>query len=192
MTSGLTTVAYIGAAILFILSLGGLSQQETARRGNLFGIIGMVIAILATILGTKTGGYAVLIPGVLIGAVIGAFVASKVEMVQMPQLVAMLHSFVGLAAVLVGIVTKMHADATGIEAGVAHELEIVIGVFIGASPSPDRSSPSANCRAPSAASRSCCQDAIGLISPEYSAPCGWAMSSSTPVLPRLGWCHSSS
>ena len=73
-----------------------------ARRGNLLGIIGMVIAILATIMGTKTGGYTVLIPGVVVGAVIGAFVASRVEMVQMPQLVAMLHSFVGLAAVLVG------------------------------------------------------------------------------------------
>jgi H+-translocating NAD(P) transhydrogenase subunit beta len=133
MTSGLTNVAYIGAAILFILSLGGLSQQETARRGNLFGIVGMVIAILATILGTKTGGYAVLIPGVLIGAVIGAFVASKVEMVQMPQLVAMLHSFVGLAAVLVGFASYLDPNAQYVGAEkTIHEVEIYLGVFIGA------------------------------------------------------------
>src|ERR1700674_742101 len=133
MTSGLTNVAYIGAAILFILSLGGLSQQETARRGNLFGIVGMVIAILATILGTKTGGYAVLIPGVLVGAVIGAFVASKVEMVQMPQLVAMLHSFVGLAAVLVGFASYLDPNAQYVGAEkTIHEVEIYLGVFIGA------------------------------------------------------------
>jgi H+-translocating NAD(P) transhydrogenase subunit beta len=133
MTSGLTTVAYIGAAILFILSLGGLSQQETARRGNLFGITGMVIAILATILGTKTGGYTELIPAVLVGALIGAFVASRVEMVQMPQLVAMLHSFVGLAAVLVGFASYLDPNAhfQGAEKTI-HEVEIFLGIFIGA------------------------------------------------------------
>ena len=133
MTSGLTTVAYIGAAILFILSLGGLSQQETARRGNLFGVIGMVIAIVATIFGAVTGGLAVLAPAVLIGAVIGAFVASRVEMVQMPQLVAMLHSFVGLAAVLVGFASYLdpHAHYQGAEKTI-HEVEIYLGVFIGA------------------------------------------------------------
>jgi NAD(P) transhydrogenase subunit beta len=133
MTSGLTTVAYIGAAILFILSLGGLSQQETARRGNLFGITGMVIAILATILGTKTGGYTELIPTVLVGALIGAFVASRVGMVQMPQLVAMLHSFVGLAAVLVGFASYLDPNAhfQGAEKTI-HEVEIFLGIFIGA------------------------------------------------------------
>ncbi|PWT76622.1 MAG: NAD(P) transhydrogenase subunit beta, partial [Proteobacteria bacterium] len=103
MASGLITVSYIGAAILFILSLGGLSQQETARRGNVYGIIGMAIAIVVTVLGLNAGGYGVLVPAMIVGALIGAFVASKVEMTQMPQLVAMLHSFVGLAAVLVGI-----------------------------------------------------------------------------------------
>jgi NAD(P) transhydrogenase subunit beta len=133
MTSGLTSVAYIGAAILFILSLGGLSQQETARRGNLLGIIGMVIAVLATIMGTKTGGYTVLIPAVLIGAVIGASVASRVGMVQMPQLVAMLHSFVGLAAVLVGFASYLDPSAhfQGAEKTI-HEVEIFLGIFIGA------------------------------------------------------------
>jgi NAD(P) transhydrogenase subunit beta len=133
MTSGLTTVAYLGAAILFILSLGGLSQQETARRGNLFGVIGMVIAIVATIFGAVTGGLAVLAPAVLIGAVIGAFVASRVEMVQMPQLVAMLHSFVGLAAVLVGFASYLDPNAhyQGAEKTI-HEVEIYLGVFIGA------------------------------------------------------------
>ena len=133
MTSGLTTVAYIGAAILFILSLGGLSQQETARRGNLFGIIGMVIAIIATVFGTVTAGLTVLLPAVLVGAVIGALVASRVEMVQMPQLVAMLHSFVGLAAVLVGFASYLDPNAhyEGAEKTI-HEVEIYLGVFIGA------------------------------------------------------------
>jgi H+-translocating NAD(P) transhydrogenase subunit beta len=133
MTPGLTTAAYIGAAILFILSLGGLSQQETARRGNLFGIAGMVIAIVATVFDSVTGGISVLIPGVLVGAVIGAFVASRVEMVQMPQLVAMLHSFVGLAAVLVGFASYLDPNShyEGTEKTI-HELEIFVGVFIGA------------------------------------------------------------
>ena len=133
MTSGLTTVAYIGAAILFILSLGGLSQQETARRGNLFGIIGMVIAIIATVFGTVTASLTVLLPAVLVGAVIGALVASRVEMVQMPQLVAMLHSFVGLAAVLVGFASYLDPNAhyEGAEKTI-HEVEIYLGVFIGA------------------------------------------------------------
>ena len=133
MTSGLTTVAYIGAAILFILSLGGLSQQETARRGNFFGIIGMVIAIIATVFGTVTAGLTVLLPAVLVGAVIGALVASRVEMVQMPQLVAMLHSFVGLAAVLVGFASYLDPNAhyEGAEKTI-HEVEIYLGVFIGA------------------------------------------------------------
>jgi H+-translocating NAD(P) transhydrogenase subunit beta len=133
MTAGLTTASYIGAAILFILSLGGLSQQETARRGNLFGIIGMVLAIVATVFGAKVGGYAMLVPVVIVGALVGAFVASRVEMVQMPQLVAILHSFVGLAAVLVGIASYIDPNShfTGAEK-VIHEVEIYLGVFIGA------------------------------------------------------------
>src|SRR3972149_4767370 len=102
MTQGLVTVAYIGASILFILSLGGLSHPETARRGNLYGVIGMTIAILATVLGKVTGSFGILIGAVLVGGGIGAFLANKVKMTEMPELVAILHSFVGLAAVLVG------------------------------------------------------------------------------------------
>ena len=133
MTPGLVNVSYIAAAILFILSLGGLSQQETARRGNLYGVAGMVIAIVATVMGAKVVGYGVLLPAVLIGGLIGAFVASRVEMVQMPQLVAMLHSFVGLAAVLVGIASYLDPNAhfEGAEKTI-HEVEIFLGVFIGA------------------------------------------------------------
>src|SRR5258706_4554491 len=133
MTTGLVTVSYIGAAILFILSLGGLSQQETARRGNLYGVTGMVIAILATVLGGQATGFGVLLPAVIVGALIGAFVAARVEMVQMPQLVAMLHSFVGLAAVLVSIASYVDPNAhfEGTEKTI-HEVEIYLGVFIGA------------------------------------------------------------
>ena len=133
MATGLITVSYIGAAILFILSLGGLSQQETARRGNIYGFIGMVIAMVATIAGIQTSGYAVLFPAMIVGALIGVFVASRVEMTQMPQLVAMLHSFVGMAAVLVGVATYLDPGAhfEGTEKTI-HEVEIFLGVFIGA------------------------------------------------------------
>jgi NAD(P) transhydrogenase subunit beta len=133
MAAGFITVSYIGAAILFILSLGGLSQQKTARRGNIYGVIGMAIAIVATIVGIQTSGYAVLFPGMIVGALIGVFVASRVEMTQMPQLVAMLHSFVGLAAVLVGVASFLDPGAhfEGSEKTI-HEVEIFLGVFIGA------------------------------------------------------------
>ncbi len=133
MTAGLTTVAYIAASILFILSLGGLSHQETARRGNIYGIVGMAIAILVTILATQIDDYTVLGLAVLVGGAIGLFVASRVEMTQMPQLVAILHSFVGLAAVLVGIGSYVDPDTVfeGAEK-VIHEVEIFLGVFIGA------------------------------------------------------------
>jgi NAD(P) transhydrogenase subunit beta len=133
MAAGFITVSYIGAAILFILSLGGLSQQETARRGNIFGVIGMLTAIVATIVGIQTSGYAVLFPAMIVGALIGVFVASRVEMTQMPQLVAMLHSFVGLAAVLVGVASFLDPGAhfEGTEKTI-HEVEIFLGVFIGA------------------------------------------------------------
>ena len=133
MTQGLITVSYIGASILFILSLGGLSNQETARRGNLYGIIGMTIAILATVLGAQVTGYGLLIPCMIIGGAAGIFVATRVEMTQMPQLVAMLHSFVGLAAVLVGIASYIDPNThfEGVEKTI-HEVEIYLGVFIGA------------------------------------------------------------
>src|SRR5262245_29706495 len=133
MTIGYITVAYLGAAILFILSLGGLSKQETAGRGNVYGVLGMAIAIAATVFGVHVGGLIVLIPAILVGALIGATVAGRVEMTQMPQLVAMLHSFVGLAAVLVGISSYVDPDVTfvGVEQTI-HEVEIFLGVFIGA------------------------------------------------------------
>ena len=133
MAAGFITVSYIGAAILFILSLAGLSQQETARRGNIYGFTGMVIAIVATISGLHTGNFAILLPAVIVGALIGVFVASKVEMTQMPQLVAILHSFVGLAAVLVGVASFLDPGAhfEGAEKTI-HEVEIFLGVFIGA------------------------------------------------------------
>jgi NAD(P) transhydrogenase subunit beta len=133
MSTGLVTVAYIGASILFILSLGGLSHQETARRGNVYGMVGMAVAILATILGSQVDSYIVLVLAVIVGGGVGVYLASKVEMTQMPQLVAILHSFVGLAAVLVGIATYLDPTAayTGVEKTI-HEVEIFVGVFIGA------------------------------------------------------------
>jgi proton-translocating NAD(P)+ transhydrogenase subunit beta len=133
MAAGIITVSYIGSAILFILSLAGLSQQETARRGNIYGVIGMAIAIVATIVALRSGNYAILFPAMIVGALAGVFVASKVEMTQMPQLVAILHSFVGLAAVLVGIASYLDPGAAfeGTEKTI-HEIEIYLGVFIGA------------------------------------------------------------
>ena len=99
---GFVTSAYIGASILFILSLGGLSHQETARRGNVYGIVGMALAILATLASDQVSGLGWIILAMLIGGAIGLFFAIRVQMTQMPELVAMMHSFVGLAAVLVG------------------------------------------------------------------------------------------
>jgi H+-translocating NAD(P) transhydrogenase subunit beta len=135
MNSSLVTVAYIAASGLFILSLAGLSNQETARKGNLFGIIGMAIALLATALGghLNLSGYGTLIAMIIPAALIGATLASRVAMTSMPELVAILHSFVGLAAVLVGIGNYLSAEVslTGAEATV-HQIEIYLGVFIGA------------------------------------------------------------
>ncbi len=132
MSNNLVTLAYITAIVLFILSLGGLSNQETAKRGNLYGIIGMVLAIAATAFGAGLTNYValvgVLIPGVLIGAVM----ASRVEMTAMPELVAMLHSFVGLAAVLVGVGNYLQPEAALVGAEeTIHLVEIYVGVFIG-------------------------------------------------------------
>jgi len=134
MNPGLTTVSYIGAAILFILSLSGLSRQDTARRGNFYGAIGMGIAILATVFGAGVTSYTLLIPAVLIGAAIGTMLALRVEMTGMPELVAILHSFVGLAATLVGFASYLdptaHFDSNAERA--IHEIEVFVGVFIGA------------------------------------------------------------
>nr|WP_256930021.1 Re/Si-specific NAD(P)(+) transhydrogenase subunit beta [Shewanella xiamenensis] len=98
----MVTAAYIIAAVLFIFSLAGLSKQETAKHGNLFGITGMAIALLATIFNPDTSGVAWIIVAMVIGGAIGVRLALKVEMTEMPELVAVLHSFVGMAAVLVG------------------------------------------------------------------------------------------
>ncbi|MGB3768375.1 MAG: Re/Si-specific NAD(P)(+) transhydrogenase subunit beta [Phormidesmis sp.] len=131
--SNLITVAYIAAIILFILSLSGLSNQETAKRGNLYGIIGMALAIGATALGASISNYTALIAVIVPGVVIGAFLASRVEMTEMPELVAVLHSFVGLAAVLVGIGNYLQPESglVGAEETI-HMIEIYVGVFIGA------------------------------------------------------------
>ncbi len=133
MTSSLTTVAYIIAGVLFILSLGGLSNQESSRRGNMYGIIGMLIAAIATTVTIKSSGYPVLGGVMAVGAIIGGLLAARVAMTSMPQLVAILHSFVGLAAVLVGYASYLAPGQTltGTEARI-HEAEIFIGVFIGA------------------------------------------------------------
>ena len=129
----MATVAYIVAAVLFVLSLAGLSHQTTARRGNLLGIIGMILAMGATIWGVMTGGYGSMVIGIIPAVAIGAVLAARVPMTGMPELVAMLHSFVGLAAVLVGI--SSHIEP-GIEVPeremLIHEIEIFVGVFIGA------------------------------------------------------------
>ena len=133
MAQGLVTISYLAACILFILSLGGLSSPETARRGNLYGMVGMAIAILATIFSGSVTSYGVLILAMLVGGSIGAFAAGKVKMTEMPELVAMLHSFVGMAAVLVGFVSFMDPNAafTGVERTI-HETEIYLGILIGA------------------------------------------------------------
>src|SRR5512145_226128 len=104
MSASLSSMAYIGAAILFILSLGGLSNPETARRGNLFGMVGMTIAVLATVLGPRVtaAGIPYIVGALVVGGAIGLFAAKKVQMTQMPELVALMHSLVGLAACLVG------------------------------------------------------------------------------------------
>jgi H+-translocating NAD(P) transhydrogenase subunit beta len=132
MTTSLITIAYIAASALFILSLGGLSQQETARRGNMYGIAGMVIALVATAAAMNVGGLPVLLAALVPGLVIGAILASRVQMTSMPELVAILHSFVGLAAVLVGFATYLgpHGNMTAAEMNL-HTAEIYIGVCIG-------------------------------------------------------------
>ena len=137
MTSSLATVSYLGATILFILCLGGLSNQETARRGNLFGIVGMAIAVVATILGPQVtaGGLPYILGAMVVGAAIGLYAARVVKMTQMPELVALMHSLVGLAAMLVGyanyIDPAVSANLTPAEKTI-HEIEMYVGVLIGA------------------------------------------------------------
>ncbi|MBD1226455.1 Re/Si-specific NAD(P)(+) transhydrogenase subunit beta [Xenorhabdus griffiniae] len=133
MSNGIVTAAYIVAAILFIFSLAGLSRHESSRRGNILGIVGMAIALIATILGPDTGKIGWIILAMVIGAVIGIRLAKKVEMTEMPELVAILHSFVGLAAVLVGFNSFITHDnfASAIMENI-HLTEVFLGVFIGA------------------------------------------------------------
>jgi len=133
MSYGIVTAGYIAASILFILALGGLSDQEKAKRAIWYGIIGMGIAVFVTVFGPQVTSYWFLIPMMAIGAVIGTVVAQRVEMTGMPQLVAALHSFVGLAAVFIGFNSYLHAPVGLSNAeSVIHEVEIFIGVFIGA------------------------------------------------------------
>jgi len=137
MSSSLTSVAYLGATILFILSLGGLSNPETSRRGNLYGMIGMTIAVLATVFGPRVTmeGLPWIIGAMVVGGSIGLYAARKVQMTQMPELVALMHSLVGLAACLVGYANYIDPMAslnlTSAEKAI-HEIEVYVGILIGA------------------------------------------------------------
>ena len=132
---GIISVSYIIATILFILALGGLSNQETARRGNWYGIIGMAVALVATILGIVTANYVPLFIALLVGGSIGLVAARRVQMTQMPELVAILHSLVGLAAVAVGFANFMDPERLSHYMGVEltiHDIETYLGILIGA------------------------------------------------------------
>ena len=131
--SNTVTAIYIAASVLFILSLGGLSNQEKAKRAVWFGIVGMALAVFGTVFGPQVSGFIWIIPMIVIGSIIGTVVAQRVEMTGMPQLVAALHSFVGIAAVFIGI--NSHIDPPDNLFGaelIIHDIEIFIGVFIGA------------------------------------------------------------
>ena len=145
MSATLATASYIGATILFILSLGGLSNPESSRRGNLYGMIGMTIAVLATLLGPRVtaAGYAWIVGAMVVGGGIGLYASRVVRMTQMPELVALMHSLVGLAAMLVGFAAYIdpasgfqfidgQAVALTSAEKIIHELEIYIGILIGA------------------------------------------------------------
>ncbi|MET8520501.1 Re/Si-specific NAD(P)(+) transhydrogenase subunit beta [Nocardioides sp. NPDC004968] len=128
--------AYLVAALLFILSLAGLSKHETASQGWLYGVGGMTLALVATVIQVVDGGTTtaviVLVVAVSVGAVIGLWRAKVVEMTGMPELIALLHSFVGLAAVLIGWNGHLEAAAGHVHGGAIHSAEVFIGVFIGA------------------------------------------------------------
>ena len=135
LSSNLTTIAYLGAAILFILSLGGLSNPETSRRGNFYGMVGMTLAVMATVLGPRVtiAGLPWIIGALAVGGAIGLYAARKVQMTQMPELVALMHSLVGLAACLVGFASYVDTSIVyeGAEKTI-HEIEIYLGILIGA------------------------------------------------------------
>ena len=132
MPEGIITISYLVAGILFILSLGGLSNQETARKGNIYGIVGMGIAILATLFSQEVSGLGWLILLMLPAGALGILVATRVQMTSMPELVAILHSFVGAAAVLVGVVSYQGSGSFSGSELIIHEVEIIIGVIVGA------------------------------------------------------------
>src|SRR5512134_174006 len=137
MSATLATVSYIGATILFILSLGGLSNPESSRRGNLYGMTGMTIAVLATVFGPRVTGAGIpwIVGAMAVGGAIGLYAARVVKMTQMPELVALMHSLVGLAAMLVGFANYIDPAAQAGFTGAAksiHEMEIYIGILIGA------------------------------------------------------------
>src|SRR5450756_2216130 len=136
MSATLATASYIGATILFILSLGGLSNPESSRRGNLYGMIGMTIAVLATVFGPQvtSPGYAWIVGAMVVGGSVGLYASRVVRMTQMPELVALMHSLVGLAAMLVGYANYIDPAASAEFTGAAksiHEMEIYIGILIG-------------------------------------------------------------
>ena len=133
LSQGVMTASYIGASILFILALGGLSSQESSKRGNYFGMAGMALALVATVLGVVTANWFILIVTMGGGAAVGLMLAKKVQMTQMPELVAILHSMVGLAAVLVGYATFLDHETVYVGAEkTIHDIEIYLGVLIGA------------------------------------------------------------
>ncbi|MGR9187003.1 NAD(P)(+) transhydrogenase (Re/Si-specific) subunit beta (plasmid) [Rhizobium leguminosarum] len=153
MTIGIVSAAYIAAAVLFILSLSGLSGQESAKRAVWYGIVGMALAVIATVFGPDVGNWFIIVAMIAGGAVLGSYVASRVQMTEMPQLVAALHSFVGLAAVFIGFNAHIEAARVagldeaaraaldGFAAILAHKapvelaimkVEVFLGVFIGA------------------------------------------------------------
>ena len=137
MSASLAAVSYIAAIILFILSLGGLSHPETSRRGNLYGMVGMAIAVLATVFGPRVtpGGLAWIAVALVAGGAVGLYLARTVRMTQMPELVAFMHSLVGLVAMLVGYASYIDPTASAgmsrAEASI-HHIEIYLGVLIGA------------------------------------------------------------
>ncbi|MEH6627139.1 MAG: NAD(P)(+) transhydrogenase (Re/Si-specific) subunit beta [Motiliproteus sp.] len=133
MNAGVITVSYIGAGALFILALNGLSNQESARRGNFYGMLGMGLALLVTVVGLVTANQVFLIAGIVAGGGIGWVLAQRVEMTQMPELVAILHSLVGLGAVFVGYANALEHSAgiSGVEKTI-HDVETYVGILIGA------------------------------------------------------------
>ena len=136
ISANFSALLYLLSAILFILSLKGLSSPLSARKGNFFGILGMIIAIFTTVLQPNTSNYILILSGILIGGIVGTSIALKIEMTAMPQLVAAFHSLVGIAAVLVAYTALIYPEAYGIgnvgNIKLASKIEMSLGVAIGA------------------------------------------------------------